>query len=98
MRICKECTAEPYSFLVNDTTLLSDNWLRFRNNLFELIYNKIMTVDDQIKDEKAQYNINREAAKISSLSSSKINKYDYLTGKVVLSSNQEQIIEEAKLT
>ena len=57
-----------------------------------------MTVDDQIKDEKAQYNINREAAKISSLSSSKINKYDYLTGKVVLSSNQEQIIEEAKLT
>ena len=57
-----------------------------------------MTVDDQIKDEEAQYNINREAAKISSLSSSKINKYDYLTGKVVLSSNQEQIIEEAKLT
>ena len=98
MRICKECTAEPYSFLVNDTALLSDNWLRFRNNLFELIYNKIMTVDDQIKDEEAQYNINREAAKISSLSSSKINKYDYLTGKVVLSSNQEQIIEEAKLT
>ena len=57
-----------------------------------------MTVDDQIKDEKAQYNINREAAKISSLSSSKIDKYDYLTGKVVLSPNEEQIIEEAKLT
>ena len=37
--IYKECTAEPYSFLVNDTTLASDNPLRFRKNLFN-IYNK----------------------------------------------------------
>ena len=41
---------------------------------------KIMTVDDQIKDEKLQYVINREAAKISVLSSGKIAKYEYLTG------------------
>ena len=34
MKIYKECTKEPYSFLVNDTTLLSDNPLRFRYNLF----------------------------------------------------------------
>ena len=33
MRIYKKCTAEPYSFLVNDTTLPSDNPLRFRKNL-----------------------------------------------------------------
>ena len=37
--IYRECTAEPYSFLVNDTTLASNNPLRFRKNLFN-IYNK----------------------------------------------------------
>ena len=35
MKIYKKCTAEPYSFLVNDTTLPSDNPLRFRKNLLE---------------------------------------------------------------
>ena len=57
-----------------------------------------MTIDDQIRDEKLQYNINREAAKISALSSGKINKYEYLTGEEILPSNQEQIIEQAKFT
>ena len=52
IKIYKKCTAEPYYFLVNDTTLTSDNPLRFRKNLFKRIYNKIMTIDDQIKDEK----------------------------------------------
>ena len=37
--ICRKCTGEPYSFLVNDTTLASNNPLRFRKNLFN-IYNK----------------------------------------------------------
>ena len=37
--IYKECTADPYSFLVNDTTLASNNPLKFRKNLFN-IYNK----------------------------------------------------------
>ena len=37
-----------------------------------------MTIEDQIKDEKVQYDINREAAKISALSSGKIDKYEYL--------------------
>ena len=55
-----------------------------------------MTIDDQIKDEKLQYNINREAAKISALSSGKFNKYEYLTGEEVLPSNNQQIIEQAK--
>ena len=40
-----------------------------------------MVIDDQIRDEKLQYNINREAAKISALLSGKIHKYEYLTGK-----------------
>ena len=37
-----------------------------------------MTIDDKIRDEKLQYNINREAAKISALSSDKIHKHEYL--------------------
>ena len=55
-----------------------------------------MTTDDEIRDEKLQYDINREAAKISTLSSGKIYKYKYLTGKEISSSNQRQIIEQAK--
>ena len=55
-----------------------------------------MTIEDQIKDEKLQYNINREAAKISALSSGKIDKYEYLTGEEILPSNQQQIIQQAK--
>ena len=57
-----------------------------------------MTYEDQIKDEKLQYDINREVAKISTLSSGKIDKYEYLTGEEILPSNQQQIIEEAKFT
>ena len=57
-----------------------------------------MTINDQIKDEKLQYDINREAAEISALSSGKIRKYEYLTGKDILPSNQQQIIEQGKFT
>ena len=57
-----------------------------------------MMIDDQIKDEKWQYNINREAWKISALSSCKIDKYEYLTGDGILPSNQKQIIGQAKFT
>ena len=55
-----------------------------------------MTIEDQIKDEKLQYDINREAAKISALSSGKLDKYEYLTGEEILPSNQQQIIQQAK--
>ena len=57
-----------------------------------------MTIEHQIKDVKLQYDINREAAKISTLSSGKIDKYEYLTGEEILPSNQQQIIEQAKFT
>ena len=57
-----------------------------------------MTIEDQIKDEKLQYDINREAAKISALLSGKIDKFEYLTGEEILSSNQRQIIEQAIFT
>ena len=57
------------------------------------MYNKIMTIDDQIRDGKLQYDVNREAAKISALQSNKIGKYKYLAGEEILPSNQKQIIE-----
>ena len=59
---------------------------------------KIMTINDQIRGEKLQYYINREAAKISALSSGKIHKYEYLTDKDILPSDQQQIIKQAKFT
>ena len=57
-----------------------------------------MTINDQIRDEKVQYDINREAAKLSALSSGKIQKYEYLTYEDILPSNQQKIIEQAKFT
>ena len=54
-----------------------------------------MTIDDNIRDEKIQYDINREAAKTSALSSGKFDKYEYLSGEEILPSNQRQIIEQA---
>ena len=55
-----------------------------------------MTINHQIRDEKLQYDINRETAKISALSSRNIHKYEYLTGEDILPSNQQQIIEQTK--
>ena len=49
-----------------------------------------MTIDDQIRHERLQYDIDRQAAKID--------KYQYLTGEEILPSNQQQIIEQAKFT
>ena len=57
-----------------------------------------MIVDNKIKDKKQQYDINREAAKISALSSGQIDQYEYLTGEEKLPSSQKQIIEQTKFT
>ena len=57
-----------------------------------------MTINDQIRDEKLKYDINREAVKISALSSGKIHKYEYLTREDILPSNQQQIIEQARFS
>ena len=57
-----------------------------------------MTIEDQIRDEKLQHSINRGASKRSALSSGNIDKYEYLTGKEILPSNQQQIIEQARFT
>ena len=96
MNLFKKCTAKPYSFLIIDTTLASDNSSRFRTNSLERIQQLIMAIDDKIKDEKLQYDINREEAKISTLLSGKTDKYEYLTGEEILPSDQSRIIEQAK--
>ena len=57
-----------------------------------------MTIDDQIRDKKLQCDINREAAKISALSSNEIREHEYLTGEEILPSHQKQLIEQAKFT
>ena len=54
-----------------------------------------MSIDDKIKDEKLQYDINREAAKISALSSGKIDKYEYVTGEEIIPPHQRREIEQA---
>ena len=57
-----------------------------------------MTINDQIRDENLQHDINREASKISALSSGNIHKYEYLTGEDILPSNQQQTIQQARFT
>ena len=57
-----------------------------------------MTINNQNSDEKRQYDINREAAKITAFWSGKIHKHEYLTGEDILPFNQQQIIEQAKFT
>ena len=57
-----------------------------------------MAADYKIGDEKLQYDINREVAKVSSLSSGKIDKYKYLSGEKILPPEQSGIKEKAKFT
>ena len=54
-----------------------------------------MAISDQIMNGKLQYDIKKEAAKISALSSGKLHKHKYLNGEDILPSNQQQIIEQS---
>ena len=83
-------------FSVIDNTLAKI--LKYRKNILETIYKLIMIIDEKIRDEKLQYDISREAAKISALSSGKINKCKYLTWEEILPPDQRRVIEEAKPT
>ena len=71
-------------------------------DLEKIFWNEYITeswlINYHIKDEKVPYVITREAAKISALSSGKINKYEYLAGEKILPSNQKQIIEQVRFT
>ena len=95
----KKYAAKPYSFLVTDATLASDNLFTFQKNFcLEKIYKLTMIFHDNIGDEKVQYDINREEAKTSALLSGKIYKYKYLVGEEILSSDQRKVIEQAQFT
>ena len=72
--------------------------LCLKENLLERIQKLIMTTDDKIRDENLQYDINREAAKVSAQSSSKINEYEYLSGEEIVPSDQRRVIEQARFT
>ena len=52
MNLYKKCIAKPFSFIINDATVASDNPSLFRKNLLERIWKLIMSVDDRIRDEK----------------------------------------------
>ena len=83
-------------FSVIDNTLAKI--LKYRKNILETIYKLIVIIDEKIRDEKLQYDISREAAKISALSSGKIDKCKYLTREEILPPDQRRVIEEAKPT
>ena len=85
-------------FWVIDVILASENSSRFRKNLLERKWKLIITTDDNIRDKRLQYLIKIEIAKISALSSRKIDKYDYVTGEEIAPSDQRRVIEQAKFT
>ena len=94
-KLYKDYAKEPYSFLMNDTTLSSDNPLRFRKRLIikMSISEKIKAINNKIRKKKAQYNLQRQTATISALSSANVSKHEILTGKDVLS--EKDLLEKA---
>ena len=83
LKIYRNCTKGPYSFLTIDTTLPADNPMRkefFRFSFIKMtLTEQVKILDDKIKANKAEYDLDRESAKISALSSGELEKYEYLT-------------------
>ena len=77
---------------------LHETILKGLGKIFLTYIINIMTINDQIRDEKLHYDIDREAAKTSALSLGKSHKYEYLTGEDILPSNQQQITEQSRFT
>ena len=81
MKIHRECTREPFSFLTIDTTLPASDTLRFKKNCFILIKvtvtDHIKILGKKIKQNEARHDLDRKAAKISALSSRNLDKYEY---------------------
>ena len=70
----------------------------FQRKTFRKNIKTIKTIYENIRYEKLQNDINREAAIISSLSSGEIEKYEYLSGKLISPSDQSTVIEQAKFS
>ena len=85
-------------FFVIDTTLALYNPSQFRKNLLERAQKLIRAIDDKIRDEILQNDINRETAQILPLSSGEVDKYEYLTGEEMLPPDENRVIEQVKFT
>ena len=59
----------------------------------ERILKLLLTTNDDFTDEQLQYDINKEAAKMSALSSSEVDKYEHLRDEEMLPSDQRIITE-----
>ena len=99
VKIYRECTSEPYSLLTIDTTLPASDYLRFKKNIYFLLVKITVTgqpkiIDNKIKANQAQYNLDRLAAKISALFSGELRKYEYLTDENLV--YKPSVIEPAK--
>ena len=81
MKIYKNYTKELFSFLANDTTLPSDNPLGFRKNCYrnDCYSEKIKTIDNKMEQNKARYDLDKQTAKISAISSENVGKYEFST-------------------
>ena len=94
MKLYQDYTKERYLLSVNDTTLSSDNSFRFRKNLLENdVTEKVKIIDNKTDQKKAQYNLDQQTTKISALPSGNVAKYEFLTGKNVLS--EKYLLEKA---
>ena len=97
MNLYKKCTSKSYCFLEVDTTLASDNHSRFRKNLLEITEKLIMAIDDNIREEKLQDDVNRAAAKKSALLPGKIDQFKYLAGEEIVQHDEGRVINKLSL-
>ena len=72
--------------------------LHVLTNILERISKIILIIDDKSRDQKLKYDINKEAAKTSALSSKNIDKYEHITSEDILHSDQRRVIKQAKST
>ena len=78
LKTYKDYTSEPYSYIIIDTAVLSNNPMRFRKTFLKTAFIKITKfdqikiLDNKIKANKAQYMVHREKAKISAKSSGEL--------------------------
>ena len=83
MKLCKYYTKEPFSFLVHDKTQIIH--YNFGRTYYKMTVSKKMKIiDNKIKHNKVQYDLDRQNAKISALSSGDVSKCEFLTWKHVL--------------
>ena len=84
MKPYKDYTKKPFSFLVNNTTLSSGNALIFRKNVLKKSEKseKIKTINNKIKQNKTEYDLDRLTAKILALSFGNLGKYEFSTDEV----------------